>query len=75
MEILKNIDVNWRERLIIRNSYIKQSLKLCLNLAETDSVDTGRGIKQGCCLSSLLFELYGEYLIKEALAELRYFKI
>ena len=26
----------------------------------------GRGVRKGCCLSLILFNLYGEYLTKEA---------
>ena len=28
---------------------------------------TGRGVRQGCCLSSILFNVYSEFLTKEAL--------
>jgi hypothetical protein len=30
-------------------------------------VKIGRGVRQGCCLSPILFDLYSEYLTKEAL--------
>jgi hypothetical protein len=37
-------------------------------------VKTGRGVKQGCCLSSILFNLYTECLTKEALQGVGDFK-
>ena len=37
LEMLRNIGVNWRERWLIRNLYMGQRVKLCLNQGETDS--------------------------------------
>jgi hypothetical protein len=39
-----------------------QSIKLKLDQGKTRSVKTGRGVRQGCCLSLILFNLYSEYL-------------
>jgi hypothetical protein len=36
-------------------------------LWETRSVKIGRGVRQVCCLSPIVFNLYSEYLIEEAL--------
>jgi hypothetical protein len=38
-------------------------------------VKIGRGVRQGCCLSLILFNVYSEYLTKEALEGLGVFKI
>ena len=73
--MLRNIGVNWRERRLIRNLYMGQRVKLRLNQGETDRVKIGKGVRQGCCMSPILFILYGEYLMKETLAELGDFKI
>jgi len=38
-------------------------------------VRTGRGVRQRCCLLLILFNLYSEYLTKEALEGTGDFKI
>ena len=48
-------------------------IKVC-NQGESDRMQIGRGVRQGCCMSSILFNLYGEYLMKEASAEVGDFK-
>ena len=75
MQSLKKIGIDWRERRLISNLYMAQSVKARLNRAETRSVKIGRGVRQGCCLSPILFNLYSEYLTKEALEGLGGFRI
>jgi hypothetical protein len=43
-----------------------QDVELKLDQRETRSVKIGRGVRQGCCLLQILFNLYSEHLIKEA---------
>ena len=45
--------------------------KLRFNQGETDNVVIERGVRLGYCMSLILFNLHGEYLIKEVV----YFKI
>jgi hypothetical protein len=75
MQILKENGIDWRERRLISKLYMEQSVKIRLHQGETRSVKTGRGVRQGCCLSPILFNLYSEYLTKEALEGFGDFKI
>jgi hypothetical protein len=75
MEILKKTCIDWRERRLISKLYMDQIVKLRLDQGVTKSVKIGRGVRQGCCLSPLLFKLYSEYVIQEALECLADFKL
>ena len=75
MQILKGTDIDWRERRLISNLFMAQSVKVRLNRGETRGVKFGRGVRQGCCLSPILFNLYSECLTKEALERFGVFKI
>jgi len=67
MQILKRTGIDWRERRLISKLYMDQRVKIQLDRGETMSVQIGRGFRQGCCLSPILFNLYSECLTKEAL--------
>jgi hypothetical protein len=67
MQILKGTGIDWRERRLNSKLYREQSVKVRLDQGETRGVKTGRGNRQGCCLLPILFNLYSEYLTKEAL--------
>ena len=75
MEILKRIGIDWRERRLTSKLYMEQKVKVRLNREEIRSVQTGRGVRQGCCLSPILFNLYSECLTKEVLDGLGDFNI
>ena len=42
----------------IRNLDMGQRMKLLLNQGETGSVETRRGVRQGCCMSPVVFNLH-----------------
>ena len=52
-----------------------QRVKVRLDRGETRSVQIGRGVRQECCLSPILFNFYSEFLTKEALDGLGDLKI
>ena len=54
---------------------LEQKVKVRLDQVETRSVQIGRGVRQGCCLSPILFKLYSECLTREALDGLGDFNI
>jgi hypothetical protein len=75
MQILKGILIDWCEGTLISKLYMEQSVKIRLDQGETRSVKIGRAVRQGCCLSPILFNLYSEYLTKEPLEVFGDFKI
>jgi retron-type reverse transcriptase len=55
MQILKETGIDWGDRRLICNLYMTQNVKVRLNRGETRSVKIGRGVRQGCWLSPILF--------------------
>ena len=75
MQILKRTGIDWRERRLISKLYMDQKVKVRLDRGETRSVQTGRGVRQGCCLPPILFNLYSVWLTKDAVDGLGDFNI
>jgi hypothetical protein len=75
LQILKRTGIDWRERRFISSLYMAQSVKVRLNRGETRNVKIGRGVRGGCCLSPILFNLYSEWLTKDDLEGFGDFKI
>jgi len=75
MQILKRTGIDWRERRLINKLYMDQRVKVRLDRGKTRSVQVGRGVRQGCCLSPIMFNLCSECLTKEALDGLGVFNI
>ena len=75
MQILNRTGIDWHERRLISKLYMDQRVKVRLHRGETRSVKTGRGVRQGCCLSPNLFNLHSECLTKVALIGLGDFNI
>jgi len=75
MQILKRTGINWHEKGLISNLYMDQRVKVRLDRGETRSVQIVRGVRQGCCLLPVMFNMYSECLTKEALDGLGDFNI
>jgi hypothetical protein len=69
-QILQGTGIDAAERRGRSKLYMNQDVKVRLDRGQTRSVKTGRGVRQGCCLSQILFKLNSEYLIKVAHEEL-----
>jgi len=51
MEILHNIGVDWRDRILIATLYMSQIAAVRLNYELTEPSEVGRGVRQGCLIS------------------------
>src|SRR6476661_352103 len=67
IKVLQSIGVDWRDRRMICELYMNQEAVVRMAGGESDSGIIGRGVRQGCQLSPLLFSIYAEMMMKEAL--------
>ena len=67
MRVLERIGVDERDRQLIRNLYMQQTVKVRVGGENSKPGVLGRGVRQGCPLSPLLFNIYIQALIEEAL--------
>jgi len=67
LKILKNMGVDWKDRRLIMNLYMNQKVVVKVNQESSEECDMGRGVRQGCCLSPLLFNIYADAMMTEAM--------
>ena len=67
LKILKKIGVDWRDRRLIMNLYRNQKAVVRIQHEFSDEGELGRGVRQGCCMSPLLFNIYAEAMMEEAM--------
>jgi hypothetical protein len=67
LKILRNIGVDWRDRRLIMNLYMNQKAVVKIQQEFSDESEIGRGVRQGCCMSPLLFNIYAEAMMMEAM--------
>ena len=65
-EILQEIGIPDHPTCLLRNLYAGQEATVRTSHGTTDWFQIGKGVCQGCILSPCLFNLYAEYIMKNA---------
>jgi len=69
MWMLKDIGVDWRDRNLIAKLYLGERAVVRIDGELAGCCIIGQGIRQGYPLSPLLFNIYIQYVINEALED------
>ena len=64
-KILKEVDID-HLTCLLRNLYVGQETTVRTGHGTTDWFQIGKGVCQGCILSPCLFNLYAEYIMRNA---------
>ena len=67
LKILRKIGVDWRDRRLILNLYMNQKAVVKIQQEFSEEGEIGRRVRQGCCMSPLLFNIYAEAMMVEAM--------
>ena len=65
-KILKEMGISDQLSCLLRNLYAGQEVRITTGHETTDGFQIGKGVHQGCILSPCLFNLYAEYIMKNA---------
>ena len=65
-KILKEVEIPDHLTCLLRNLYLGQEVTVRTGHGTTDCFQIGKGVCQGCILSPCLFNLYAEYIMKNA---------
>ena len=65
-KILKEMGIPHNLTCLLRNLYAGQEATVRTGHATTDWFQTGKGVRQGCIFSPSLFNLYAEYIMRNA---------
>ena len=65
-KILKEMGIPDHLTCLLRNLYAGQEATVRTGHRTTDWFQTGKGVRQGCILSPCLFNLYAEYIMRDA---------
>ena len=65
-KILKDMGIPDHLTCLLRNLYAGQEATIRTGHGTTDQFQIGKGVHKGCILSSCLFNLYAEYIMRNA---------
>ena len=65
-KILKEMGIPNHLTFLLRNLYAGQEATVRTGHGTTDWFQIGKGVRQGCTLSPCLFNLYAEYIMRNA---------
>ena len=68
--ILKKIGTDWRDRKLISNLCLQQEAIISVGNGDTEPTGIGRGLRQGCPLLPILFLIYPEMMMIDAVKEI-----
>ena len=67
--ILQQIGVPTHLIVILRNLYEDQKATIRTEFGETEEISIGKGVRQGCILSPVLFNIYAEIIMRKVIEE------
>ena len=65
-KILQEMEIPDQLTCLLRNLYADQEATVRTGCGTTDWFQIGKGVRQGCILSPCLFNLYAEYIMRNA---------
>ena len=68
LDTLKLIGIDWKDRRMIKELYLHQIAEVRISgTKQTKKAIIGQGVRQGCPLSPLLFSIYQERMMRDAM--------
>lgn len=67
IEILKSTGIDDKDLRFVANLYWQQNATVKVNNKMTENIEIHRGVRQGCILSPMIFNIYSEKIFDEAL--------
>lgn len=69
INILTGMDIDYRDIRIVSNLYWGQTAKIKIENELSEDINIRKGVRQGCVLSPMLFNIYSESIFRETLSE------